>query len=133
MRLRTLLNDEPKHIAEALESCDIRTDEDLLYSSDSSVGLLQKLPPNSVAFLDLERIQEKVLHSISAYGRSGAKMYHETGHRGKDSPQGWSIELSALDYVLQSSCPGVIEVAGRKGSGKTVSILTILSAIKSSN
>ena len=119
MRLRTLLNDESKQILKALEDCNIRTDEQFIYNSDSLLALFQKLPQNVVAFSDLERLQEKILRFLSTDGRSGVQLFEE---RPEEGLQNWSTGSSVLNHILQSTFPGVIEVTGRKGSGKTVSI-----------
>lgn len=118
MRLRTLLKDESKHILRALEDCNIQTDEQFLYNSHSLVSLFQRLPSNVVAFSDLERVQENILRFLSTEGRSGAQLFEE---RPEDDLQNWSTGSSVLNHILQSTFPGVIEITGRKGSGKTVS------------
>lgn len=119
MRLRTLLFDCPKPILDALEACNIDTDEEFLFSS-SAIALFQKLPPNIITYAELENLRDRVARSLAAEGRSGEEDLQELD--GVDDKEGthWKAGVSALDHLLQTVGHGIIEVAGDRGSGKTV-------------
>ncbi|KAL5504077.1 hypothetical protein ACEPAH_8150 [Sanghuangporus vaninii] len=125
MRLRALLSEYPKSLVDALDSCGIKTDEDLLCSSSLLPELWQRLPRDSMTFSQLEEIRGIAIKSLSAPGTTG-----------KETLEGSSMSENGSDYwpKLASRCPkligllnatqtGVIEVGGDKGSGKTVVIL----------
>lgn len=119
MRLRTLLFDCPKPILDALEACNIDTDEEFLFSS-SAIALFQKLPPNIITYAELENLRDRVARSLAAEGRSSEEVLQESD--GVDDKEGthWKAGVSALDHLLQTVGHGIIEVAGGRGSGKTV-------------
>lgn len=122
MRLQTILFDCPKPILDALENCNIDTDEDFLFSS-STTALFQKLPPNIITYAELENLRDRVACSLAAGGRSGEEILRESDTRDAAEPQVgnlWKTGVSALDHLLQAVGHGIIEVAGGRSSGKTV-------------
>ncbi|THH04431.1 hypothetical protein EW145_g5523 [Phellinidium pouzarii] len=133
MRLRTVLVNEPKTTLDVLESCNIKTDEDLLFSSDSNAALFRRLPPGSITVSDLERIREEVLKRLSAEGVSGDVVLKDAeSTRAALNTLKWTTGHSEFDALLNAVGAGVIEVAGGKGSAKTSLVLNIALACLSS-
>ncbi|KAI5122555.1 hypothetical protein M0805_005282 [Coniferiporia weirii] len=128
MRLRTLLMDESKTALDALESCNIKTDEDLLLSSNSLLALFQRLPPGCITFSDLERIRGKVLNNVAAKGISGYEILKQSesgSPRSSAGPLDWACGHDEIDCLLNSVKAGVIEIAGRDGSANSSLVLNI--------
>lgn len=119
MRLRTLLFDCPKPILDALEACNIDTVEEFLFSS-SATALFQKLPPNIIPYAKLENLRDRVARLLAAEGRSGEEVLKELDGVYDKEGTHWKAGVSALDHLLQTVGHGIIEVAGGRGSGKTV-------------
>ncbi|KAH8118100.1 hypothetical protein DFH11DRAFT_1572296 [Phellopilus nigrolimitatus] len=117
---------EPKAILDALESCNIKTDEDLLFTS--SLALFQRCPPDSVTFSDLERIREQVLKATATEGISGLELLNDLVSKDENTSPPWASGHSELDSLLRTVKEGVVEVAGGKGSAKTTLVMNIVLA-----
>ena len=121
MRLRTVLHDCPKTILDALESCGIKTDEDMLFSV-SPIALFQKLPPNTLTYAELETLRQRVLSSLAAKGQSGEEYLQESGDTDENGNVRlhWKTGVPEFDDLMQALDHGIVEVAGARSSGKTV-------------
>ncbi|KAL5525842.1 hypothetical protein ACEPAG_7179 [Sanghuangporus baumii] len=125
MRLRALLSEYPKSLIDALDSCGIKTDEDLLCSSSLLPELWQRLPPNSMTFSQLQEIREIAIKSLSAPGSTGTEILERSlmSENGSDYWPQLASSCPNLTELLNATQTGVIEVGGDKGSGKTAVIL----------
>lgn len=123
MRLKAILSDEPRAVLEALENCNIRTDEEFLCSATSLPNIYRRLPAGSISYAHLERLRERVLDSMAAPGCTGLELLERTQERmrWKETLRG----LPVMDDVLRSDEVGVVEVSGGKGSMKTVNSLIL--------
>ena len=117
MRLRTLLAGKPNRIIDALDSCGIKTDADLLSSASALPELWQYLPSDSITFTELEEIRELAIDSLASDGMTGDSLADECE---ADSLLKWTTACPELSSVLSAVQTGIIEVAGDKESGKTV-------------
>ena len=115
MRLRVVLAGKSKSILDALDGCGIKTDEDFLFSSSDLTELYRRLS-GSVTFTELEEIRNTVLESLSAEGVVGNNLL-----QGNQLLQaGWTTSCPDLNIILEKVQSGIVEVAGPRGSAKTV-------------
>lgn len=119
MRLRTILADRPKAFLDALESCNIRTDEDFLFPSSTLPEVYLRLPPDSMSFSDLEQIRDTVLGSMAATGFSGTSLLGD-GRDSKTLPSNWTGRWPEMSMLFDSEQSGIVEISGGRGSAKTV-------------
>jgi RAD51-like protein 3 len=121
MRLRAILKGEPKTILEALESCNIKTDEDLLCSNTELATLFCRLPPELITFADLERIRDRVLDTVAAPGANGLELINKVNSvtDWKKDPK-WTTGFSELDELLHWGESGIVEVSSPNTLKETV-------------
>ncbi|EGN98950.1 hypothetical protein SERLA73DRAFT_108166 [Serpula lacrymans var. lacrymans S7.3] len=129
MRLRSLVpNTLPAAFVDALVSCGIRTDADLLFSG-SPIDILSKLPLNVVSLADLKKYIETVAEKASAPGIRADDMLAkelESSTNNVDSDT-FATGIHELDQLVNSFEPSrVYEITGNRGSGKTVLSLHIV-------
>ena len=118
MRLKAILSEEPRALLEALESIDIKTDEDLLISSSELPALYRRLPSNSMPFAQLERLWGCVLDSMAATDCNGAELLESELDRSR-----WKevfAEMPVLGEILGSMDVGIVEISGARKTSKTV-------------
>lgn len=118
MRLKSILSDEPRALVEALESIDIKTDEDLFVLSSELPAIYRRLPPASMTFAQLERLRSRVLDSMVPPCLNGAVELEKDIERAM-----WKealVEMPVLGELLCSVDMNIIEISGAKGSLRTV-------------
>ena len=120
MRLRALLADEPRSVLEALESSNIKTDEDFLCSESNLLSIYRRIPPNSLSYAHLERLRERVLDAMADPGCTAAEMLEKTEARTRWKTDMERLPLPLMDVLLRSMEIGIVEVSGGKGSMKSV-------------
>ena len=121
MRLRTVLSGESLPILEALEGCNVKTDEDLCCTQAELVAIFQRCPPGSLTFSDLERVHARVIDHLAAPGITGRSLMGKAQGRSewKQRP-GWTTGFLGLDESLGWGGVGLVELSGDKGTMKTV-------------
>jgi RAD51-like protein 3 len=121
MRLRAVEPPIPLELVDALETCNIRTDYDLIFSA-STTDIIRRLPPGTISQQALDDLYACVLESASAVATRGC----DTLSAEKRSEEAKSVSspkfgVELLDAVLRELGHGhVLEISGDKGSAKSV-------------
>lgn len=122
MRLRTAFPSVDRSVFEALDQYGIRTCEDLVFSNSPS-ALFHKLPQNTISFFDLNQIFYDAIEALSPDFISGDKLLKSTKQHSYDRrSSGVPSEpgIPTLGELIAGSPDKIIEISGRKGSGRTV-------------
>jgi len=116
MRLSSLSSLEPNLVSALEMYCGIRTDTDLLFSQ-TPVEIHKRLPQHTTSLQQIAQCISTVIESASSPGQSAEELRCAHPPSKVDLPIG-ACQLDVLLGGLPE--PGVIEISGEKGSGKTV-------------
>lgn len=118
MRLTGLVPSISAELVELMETIDIRTDTDLLFTS-STVDIMKRLPQGSLSIDELEAAKETVIELCSSLGEPACHVHSEA------KLQTLSMGCEAFDDLLHGLLGGtILQVSGDKGTGKTVGSLS---------
>lgn len=123
MSLRTLFPSLVEEVYEALEAVGITTAQDVLFDQDPRI--YQQLP--STILMQITELKAQVAERISAPATRADELFNREEKK-ENSREACSCGVDELDGLLGGFGKyGVIEIAGDKGSGKTVSSVLITS------
>ena len=117
MRLSSLPEDLSQDLLQALESLNIASDVDLLFSSGTPLDIWRRLPTSlGLSLQDFDRCVRAVTAKASASGVMGSTLENEA------LPQRYmTANAPKLDTLLRGlGSRRVVEISGDSGSGKTV-------------
>lgn len=122
MRLKAILTepDTPKHILEALEQCGIKTPTDFIFGIPLET-LIRRLPHDSlVTYAELSFARERVIKAMAPEGITADKLLAITLKK-KSRIKPSKTAFIRLNSLLDAMKYGVLEIAGVKSVGKSVS------------
>jgi len=121
MRLANLVPSISAELVTALNTLEIRTENDLLFSA-TPYELLNRLPPETVSLEDLEAAIVTVAELSAASGDSCFDLLTlEAGPSGSDAPTPLVSGNENIDRILSGlGRHKIIQLSGDKGSGKSV-------------
>jgi len=119
MRLSNMVPPIFADLVVALESIQIRTETDLLFSAPLP-DIYKRLPAATVSLQMLIELVELVTESCATSGRSSLDLL-DLDEQCTAQGKGLSCGNQGVDVLLRGLCGRkVIEISGDKGSGKTV-------------
>jgi RAD51-like protein 3 len=119
MNLQTLLPSLPEHIQRGLLDAGIITVYDILFSNIPK--LYQRLPPGLLSLRELGELRTDVAAHVAAVATRGDELFAQQEQH-EIAREKCLCKIEQIDELLSGfGRYGVIEIAGDKMSGKTVS------------
>ncbi|GJF00066.1 P-loop containing nucleoside triphosphate hydrolase protein [Phanerochaete sordida] len=127
MRLRTVDPPLPDSLLDALDELGIRTDADFVFAG-TPMELYKRLPLGTVSLAQLTAYVGQVVQYSAASGMRADNILRQAAGRGRESRQDECLSgVPELDRLTRGfGGPGVLEISGDRGSGKTALALQVV-------